>query len=678
MDGSRNRAAGVCIAAFAGAVAATVWLAMEHGERPLSPIRVALAAGVVAVTVFLRVRLRYGKRNVSVDLTEAAIVVALFGLPPAYVPAAVAVGVAVGDGLRRRLAPVVVAQWTLGAAGAAIAYASLRSGWDFTGRNVGVLVAAMVVVGVVNFAMAALTGRADAVLVAAEWTVSVPIGVLFAGAYATSTALVPLFLVPVGLLYVAARGLAAEQSNRERLEGLQRATHVLSGPVDPRDALTPFLEEVRLGFGADAAALDIPGQPHLVAGRGDGGAGGPTLHATVALDRGEGDVVVTRAPDGDPFEPSDAAVLEAIARELSGAIQKSGLLAAVLDERKKLGEIVDSTSDGIFTVDAGGNVTSWNRAMEAISGHDQDAVSALRGLDLLEVADAAGAPVDLARWNELDELPAELQILHFDGGTRWLDCSYSHTGGEGGQLIVVARDRTGAHELERLKQDFVSIVSHELRTPITPIKGFANSLLRGNDTMPAASRRKAAESILRQAQRLERLIMNLLEVSKLERGTKRSELDDLDLGAVCRNVVDELLPAWPGASIEVQEAAERVVARGRDLWVDQVIANLLSNALKYGGGDSPVIVRVDRSGDQAVVAVIDHGPGIPAEDQERIFGRFERMHQHDMQAGTGLGLYIARQLSEAMGGSLTVTSEMGVGSTFELRLALAPVAAPDA
>lgn len=675
MDGPRKRAAGACIVAFVGALVATVWLATEHGGRPLSPVRVALATTVLAVTVFLRVRLRYGSRNVAVDLTEAAVVVALFGLPPAYVPAAVAVGVATGEVLRRRLAPVVVAQWTLGAAGAAIAYASLRSGWDFTARNVAALVAAMVVVGVVNFAMAAVTGRSDVVLVAVEWAISVPIGVLFAGAYATSTALVPLFLVPVGLLYFAARGLAVEQAHRERLEGMQRATHVLSGPVDPRDALTPFLEEVRVGFRADAAVLDIPGHAHLGAGRSD--VDGPALRATVALERGEGDVVVTRGRDGDPFEPTDAAVLEAIARELSAAIQKSGLLAAVLDERKKLGEIVDSTSDGIFTVDATGNVTSWNRAMEAICGHDHDAVAGVRGLDLLEVADASGVPVDLAAWSGLDgDLPAELQIRHHDGGTRWIDCSYAHTAEEGGQLIVVARDRTGAHELERLKQDFVSIVSHELRTPITPIKGFASSLLRGNDTMPAASRRKAAESILRQAQRLERLIMNLLEVSKLERGTKRSELEDVDLGLVCRNVVEELLPAWPGASIEVQEAAEPVAARGRDLWIDQVVANLVSNALKYGGIDSPVIVRVDRSGDLAIVAVIDHGPGIPAEDQDRIFGRFERMHQHDMQAGTGLGLFIARQLAEAMGGSLTVTSEVGVGSTFELRLATAPVAAP--
>ena len=671
MDGTRTRAVGACIGAFAGALALTAFLAVEHGDRTLSLPRVALATGVLAATAFLRVQVRYGKRNVAVDLTEAAVVVALFGLPPAYVPASVAVGVAIGELLRGGVRPLIVGQWTLGAAGAAVAYATLRSGWDFTGRNVGALIAAMVIVGIVNVSITAITSRADVVLHGLEWAVSVPIGVLFAGAYATSTALVPLFLVPVLLLHLAARGLAAEQANRERMEGLQRATHVLGGPVDPRDALAPFLSEVLAAFRAKLAVLETPG--HIALEAGDRSAGGAVLRAPVALGAEDGELVITRASDDEAFGSADGAVLDAIARELSAAIQKSGLLAAVLDERRKLGEIVDSTSDGIFTVDPNGSVTSWNRAMESISGHAADSVmGARRGLDLLEVSGANGEPIDLSTWPGQDDLPAELQMRHRDGGTRWVDCSYSRTETEGGQLIVVARDRTGARELERLKQDFVSIVSHELRTPITPIKGFASSLLRGNETMPPASRRKAAESILRQAQRLERLILNLLEVSKLERGTKRSELEAVDLGAICRNVVEDLLPAWPNASIDVQETADRVVAQGRDLWVDQVVGNLISNALKYGGVDDPVIVRVDRNDDLAIVAVIDHGPGIPAEDQERIFGRFERMHQHDMQAGTGLGLYIARQLAEAMGGSLAVTSEVGVGSTFELRLALAP------
>lgn len=667
MDGSRTRSAGACIVGFVGAVAATTWLALEHGDRPLSALRLVLAAGLLAITAFLRVRLRYAGRVVPVDLTEAAVVVALFGLPPAFVPGAVALGVALGELARRRLAPVVVAQWTLGAAGAAISYATLRSGWGFTGRNVAALVVAMVVMGALNIAVAAIASRADVALHALEWVVSVPIGVLFAGAYATSIALVPLFLVPVGLLHLAARGLAAEQAGRERMEGLQRATHVLGEPIDPRDALAPFLDEVLAGFRAEAAVLDLPGRGRLEAGRAPG-ARGPSLSAAVPVGAADGELVVVRGAEADAFDDNDAAVLQAIARELSASIEKSGLLAEVLDERRKLGEIVDSTSDGIFTIDASGAVTSWNAAMESITGHDSQAALAGRGLDLLEACDTSDGGVDLASWHGDGDLPSELQIRHRSGETRWLDCSYSRTGGHRPQLIVVARDRTAVHELERLKQDFVSIVSHELRTPITPIKGFAASLLRGNENMPPAARRKAVESILRQAQRLERLIMNLLEVSKLERGVKAGDLEGVDVAAVCRNVVEELLPAWPAASIEVQEGAERALASGREMWVDHVVGNLLSNALKYGNPGSPVLVRVARSGDSVVLAVIDHGPGIPPEQCERIFGRFERLHQHDMQAGTGLGLFIARQLAEAMGGTLTVTSEVGVGSTFELRL----------
>lgn len=636
----------------------------------------ALATLLVAAAAYLHVHLRVGDRAVPVDLTEAAIVVAVFGVAAPAVPLVVAFGVAIGEVARRRApaaAALVILRWTCAAAGAAALYAALRAGWDFTGRNVVALVASMVVVGAINAAALLVTSRPPLRHLALEWLLSVPVGLMFAGAYATSIALVPLFVVPMALLHLAARGHSRELSHRERLEGLQSATRVLTQPLDPAEALVPFLDAVISGFRADGGALVIDGKE---TSRGAAPASQTELHVAFDAGRGaEGQLRVWRSDDAEAFTAEDATVLEAVARELASAIQRSELLTAVLDERRNLKQIVGSTSDGIFTIDRAGAITMWNPAMAEISGHPADSAVGEGRLALLGAGDAKGEPVDLTDWRDIRALPSELQIRHRDGDTRWLDCSYSLASGTNGEtLVVIARDRTGAHELERLKQDFVSIVSHELRTPITPIKGFATALLRGGDSMKLENRTRALESILRQAQRLERLIMNLLEVSKLERGAAAGELENVDVGATCRNVAAELLPAWPEAQIEVQEAGGRAGAMGRELWVDHVVSNLVSNALKYGRAGSPVVVRVEGGADTVRVAVIDRGAGIPPEETERIFGRFERLHQHDMQAGSGLGLYIARQLAEAMGGSLTVTSVVGEGSTFELRLAAAPVA----
>jgi two-component system sensor histidine kinase KdpD len=167
--------------------------------------------------------------------------------------------------------------------------------------------------------------------------------------------------------------------------------------------------------------------------------------------------------------------------------------------------------------------------------------------------------------------------------------------------------------------------------------------------------------------RLERLIFNLLEVSRIEaRGTATSTAT-VDVVSACRRVVAEQLETAKDRQILLVSDGSDAMALANEMSFEQIIGNLVSNAIKYAP-TGPIEVTVSRAGPKVVVAVSDDGPGIPLADQERIFDRFERLDTRTTQAGTGLGLYIARQLAAAMGGELTVHSTPGAGTTFELRL----------
>jgi two-component system, OmpR family, sensor kinase len=238
-----------------------------------------------------------------------------------------------------------------------------------------------------------------------------------------------------------------------------------------------------------------------------------------------------------------------------------------------------------------------------------------------------------------------------------LSCSYSRIPAAEGRrdvLVVVARNITQARELERLKDDFIAVVSHELRTPLVPIKGWAQTLLNRGDRLNDDQRRTAVQSILAQSQKLESLVLNILEASRIESG--RVDADGTaDVGSIAVRIVEDTLAARPDRALRVRPAPVPCEVRGSPVWVERAISNLVANAVKYSPDDEPVEVAVEVSGDDVTVSVTDHGPGIAADAHERIFERFERLEETRQQTGTGLGLYITRRLARAMGGDVTVS-----------------------
>lgn len=225
----------------------------------------------------------------------------------------------------------------------------------------------------------------------------------------------------------------------------------------------------------------------------------------------------------------------------------------------------------------------------------------------------------------------------------------------------------------RERDEFLSIASHELRTPIAALQLTLQALQRkpgGGEPATLQNDRtaRAVEGSLRQVARLTRLVDQLLDLSRIKAGRLELEPERVNLAEVVRQAVEPLQAVLAQAGCSLSLRGEReILGRWDALRIEQVVTNLVSNALKYGA-NAPVEISVQRRGDAAVIAVRDHGIGIAPENTARIFERFERAVSSRDYAGVGIGLFVARQIVEAHGGSIRVESALGTGSTFFVEL----------
>ncbi len=238
-------------------------------------------------------------------------------------------------------------------------------------------------------------------------------------------------------------------------------------------------------------------------------------------------------------------------------------------------------------------------------------------------------------------------------------------------LLAMIRGTARARELAQLKSDFVSTVSHELKTPLTSIRMFAEMLEQGVAKGDQAKMHRYHGVIVQESQRLGLLIANLLDYAQIEKGTRRYTPTREQAGELARHAVttfEALRGEGPRNPIAVEVSSDANVMVDRDVVV-QAVLNLISNAAKYGG-DHPIEVRVGAGEQTASISVTDHGPGIPAHEQARIFREFYRAPEAYRSGveGTGLGLALVKRHIEALGGTVEVASTIGEGATFTIRL----------
>jgi len=336
----------------------------------------------------------------------------------------------------------------------------------------------------------------------------------------------------------------------------------------------------------------------------------------------------------------------------------------------------DDLPDGVVVADENGTVVVINRAAGRITGLD---AAAAIGKDLEDVLPLEG--LDGRAWwpcvHPYDGLTSvtghpERNLLLPDGTEVLVTSRYVRDEPRGPvqRVVVCLRDTRHRAREELSRAELVSTVAHELRSPLTSVKGFTSTLLAKWERFSDDQKRLMLETVNADADRVTRLITELLDIARIDSGrlTVRRQVVDI------ARVVDRHVAGMVAAGQDESRFDVQVHDGLPELWVDadkldQVLANLLENAVRHGGGKVTIVVEPD--GDGAAVTVMDEGEGIPDELQDRVFTRFWRSGR---RGGTGLGLYIVRGLVEAHGGRIEVGRAPSGGARFRFVL---PAATPD-
>ena len=379
------------------------------------------------------------------------------------------------------------------------------------------------------------------------------------------------------------------------------------------------------------------------------------VRTAVDLATGESPTGSIPPRSGDRVGPMDR-----VAAELERAV---GELAA---ERDQIETILERMTEAVLALDADDRITIANSAAFELLELDDDDVGrplleAVRLPVLLELARKAVDDGDAGVEFELPTAPHR-QLLAKAAPLETID-----------GVVIVMHDMTEIRRLERVRRDFVANVSHELRTPITVIRANAETLLDGaledRERGP-----KFVEAMHRSAERLSRLVADLLDLSRIEAGQYVADLQPVNVARIVDGVVEGLEAKANEQDVAVATDIDgRLVVQAASMGLNQVLQNLLDNAIKYTPGGGHVVVRAARTADAVRIEVEDDGPGIEPHHRERIFERFYRVDTGRSRAmgGTGLGLSIVKHLAEQMAGRVGVEAGARRGSIFWIELPVA-------
>jgi two-component system phosphate regulon sensor histidine kinase PhoR len=350
------------------------------------------------------------------------------------------------------------------------------------------------------------------------------------------------------------------------------------------------------------------------------------------------------------------------------AASLKGTLRELRSERDLQGRILEGMQEGVLVLDKNERVVMMNPSIRAMLLLGTDAkgkllIEVVRHADLHELVDRARAGRTVALGEiDLPGIKPRRLLVHATGFA-----------GEAGGLLAVFVDVTDLRRLESLRRDFVANVSHELRTPVTAVRSAAETLRESAlaDPDPAVPAR-FVDIIVRNAERLQSLIEDLLELSRLESKEFRLRKERVELSVVASIIMGLFRERADkkGVKLKVELPGDLPALTTDQRALEQVVSNLVDNAVKYCPAGSSVTVSAEKTNGAVKVVVRDTGPGIDPKHVPRLFERFYRVDAGRSReiGGTGLGLSIVKHLVEAMGGQVTVDSAVGHGSVFSVTL----------
>ena len=378
---------------------------------------------------------------------------------------------------------------------------------------------------------------------------------------------------------------------------------------------------------------------------------------------------------GVAFSANDRQVLGAFADQAAIAVHNANLYQQVSTERERLNAIIENSGDGVMMVNPYRIILTWNKTLTNMTGISADEAIGRPCYDVLNLRTKQGASVchtACPLLNPPEDGPLYAEGLHHraDGLAITLANNYSPQFDEEGnptQYIANVRDMTRLREAEELKQTLLSVISHELKTPVSIIKGYAGTLAREDAEWDKTTLADGLAIIEEEADRLDRLITNLLEASRLQAGGIKLKLSYVNLADMAATAVEKLQATTDKHTITVSFPNDFPPIQGDYERLREVLTNLIGNAIKYSpdGGHIEVKGSLEKH-NHVRLTVSDEGIGIPLADQQRIFERFHRVDNRlaRQTPGTGLGLFLVKAVVEAHGGRAGVESTPGQGSTF--------------
>lgn len=375
------------------------------------------------------------------------------------------------------------------------------------------------------------------------------------------------------------------------------------------------------------------------------------------------------------------------------ALEELGLRERRLQEAEaKFRKMLDNSYDVIFTVDREGNILAINTDAEEVLGFPVQRVLGRGYLDFLDPQEMERAFSALARGLGGEKIRFfEVTLRRPDGKPVILSITGTRLYTEKEAALVIARDVTQSREMElelmrrnalleeanrrlseldRLKTELVGIVGHELRSPLTVINSYASALKDHWDRLDEERKLSCIDHVLRECQRLNRMVENVLDMSRIESDQVFLNRQRGDLVSVLREVTDSMSLAAGSRVVHLVTSVRRLEMEADWDKVRQVLINLLDNAFRFNPPGAPVVVTGDVQDREVVVRVKDRGPGIPPQDRERFFDKFTRSKAEGVEGGLGLGLYIVRTYVEAHGGRVWVEDEEGMGAVLAFSLPL--------
>lgn len=380
---------------------------------------------------------------------------------------------------------------------------------------------------------------------------------------------------------------------------------------------------------------------------------------------------------GDEFNDEDVRLLERMARNVGSIIANLQMYREVVEKSEELVQTFESVTAGLFLVSPEFRISQMNGLAKSIFDAPKDAV----GKPADEILKHDDTVAMLRRALEGEE-PGKSEIsVALPGGERIYEGQAASVTGDAGKslgVVAIFNDVTDVRNVDRMKSGFVAMASHELRTPLTAIKGFSSTLLEGldEDMYDKEDQREFLGIVVGECDRLRRLIDDLLNTSRIESGESlKPDYQQVDIATLLDKVakVQQQSTVKHKVKVEVENKLPAFINGDLDK-LDQILTNLMNNAVKYAPDGGDITIHAKNEGETLLIGVRDQGLGIPKDYLTKVFDRFTRVNNEDNRKiyGTGLGLFLVKHLVEDVHqGNIWVESEVGVGSDFQFRIPVA-------